>query len=190
VALTKKFGRAAATTDKYEQQLKQGQAWLSELMDSEGRSEHPPGCPNLEELPNWSTDNLRGAFDRTLNCASPWVLALFIATKCFGEEERGKSMAWQIYLAFKQFWEQAFVPPFSFLFIVGTMQFSDSLIYNNSDPNGTYQGHWVWDGAQQQGHGNPASSSEVERVIQAVKNREGAEGTRSHSCAMKRSTWT
>jgi len=43
VALTKKFGRAAATTDKYEQQLKQGQAWLSELMDSEGRSEHPPG---------------------------------------------------------------------------------------------------------------------------------------------------
>jgi len=46
--------------------------------------------------------------------------------------------------------EQVFVPPFSFLFIVGTMQFSDSLVYNNSDPNGTYQGRWVWDGAQQQ----------------------------------------
>ena len=49
-ALTKKFGRAAATTDKYEQWLKQGQVWHSKLMDSKGCSEHPLGCPNLEEF--------------------------------------------------------------------------------------------------------------------------------------------
>ena len=97
--------------DKYEQWLKQGQVWLGELMDSKGHSEHPLG-PNLKEFPNWSTDGLRGAFDRTLNCASPWVLALFIATKCFEEEEIGKFMAWQIYSAFKQFWEQGLVPLF------------------------------------------------------------------------------
>jgi len=173
------------TTNKYEQWLKQGHVCISELVDSEGHSEHPLGCHNLEELPNWSTDDLKGAFDRTPNCASPWVLALLIATKCFGEEERGKSMAWQIYLAFKQFWEQAFIP-LSFLFIFGTMQFSDSFIYNNSDLNGTYQGCWVWDGDQQQGHGVPAVSLEVERIIQAMKNREGAKGMCSHHCAMKK----
>ena len=115
-ASTKKFSKATVTTEKYEQQLKQGQVWLTELMTSEDQLEHPPSCPALEVFPNWSTNDLRCTFDRTPNCASPWVLALFIATKCFGEEERGKSMAWQIYSEFKPFWEQASVPLSSFFF--------------------------------------------------------------------------
>jgi len=108
-ASTKKFRKAAATTDKYEQQHKQGQMWLAELMKTEDSLENPPGCPALESCHKWNPNDLRHAFDRTPNCASPWVLALFIATKCFGEE-RGKSTAWQIYSAFKQFWDKAFVP--------------------------------------------------------------------------------
>ena len=107
-ACTKKFGKAAATTERYDQRYKQGQVWLAELMDTEESIQHPPGCPDLECY-QWSSNDLRGAFDWTPNHASPWVLALFIATKCFGEE-RGKSTAWQIYAAFKQFWEQTFVP--------------------------------------------------------------------------------
>jgi len=82
---------------------------LAELMDLEDSIQHPPGCPDLE-CHKWKDSDLRCAFDRTPNGASPWVLALFIATKCFGEKERGKSTAWQIYAAFKQFWEQVFVP--------------------------------------------------------------------------------
>ncbi|KAF8589206.1 hypothetical protein K439DRAFT_1612926 [Ramaria rubella] len=53
-----------------------------------------------------------------------------------------------------------------------------------SDPNGKYEGRWLWDEERQYGHGNPAESTEVDEVITSVKNRKGAEGTRSHSCAM------
>jgi hypothetical protein len=44
----------------------------------------------------------------------------------------------------------------------------------------------VWDEERQCGRGNPAQSTEVDDIIRAVKNRQGAEGTRSHSCAMKK----
>jgi len=112
VALAKKCRRAAATTDKYEQWLKQGQVWLSNWWTAKAIQSIHCIVPTCQSSLTGYTDNLRGAFDRTPNCASPGVLALFITTNSFGEEERGKSMVWQIYWPFKQFWEQVFVPLF------------------------------------------------------------------------------
>ncbi|KAF8583867.1 hypothetical protein K439DRAFT_1347615, partial [Ramaria rubella] len=157
-ASSKKFGKAQATTDKYEQHLKQGCKWLQSLLDNEAQMEQPRGCP-AASVRDWDKTDIQRAFDKIPTRASPWVLALFIVAKCFGVTECGPSTAWQIYSAFKRMWHQG-------------------------DPNGKYQGRWLWDEEQQCGRGNPAESTEVNEVIMSVKNRQGAEGTRSHSCAM------
>ncbi|KAF8578165.1 hypothetical protein K439DRAFT_1621520 [Ramaria rubella] len=157
-ASSKKFGKAQATTDKYEQCLKQGHKWLQSLLDNEAKMERSHRCP-AASIQDWDKDDIEHAFDRIPTQASPWVLALFIVAKCFGETECGPSTAWEIYSAFKRMWHQA-------------------------DPNGKYQGRWLWDEERQGGHGNPAESTEVDEVITSVKNRQGAEGTHSHSCAM------
>ncbi|KAF8575388.1 hypothetical protein K439DRAFT_1623622 [Ramaria rubella] len=158
----KKFGKASAMTEKYEQRLQQGYRWLKELLEVESRgTDLPAGCPNLPDCQQSCSEDLKHAFDKIPTSASLWVLALFISSKCFGEEGQGLSTAWQIYSAFKQKWHQA-------------------------DPNGKYQGRWVWDEKHQCGHGNPALSTVVDDVIYSVKTKQGAEGTRLHSCAMKK----
>ncbi|KAF8531386.1 hypothetical protein JB92DRAFT_3105217 [Gautieria morchelliformis] len=163
-ASSKKFGKAPATTEKYGQRQQQGFKWLNDLMAAEARTQQPLGCPSQGSLQDASTmfslDVLAHAFDKIPTQASPWVLALFIASKCFGDNACGPATAWQIYSAFKMMWHHA-------------------------DPNGKYQGRWRWDEERHCGHGNPAQSTEVDDIITAVKNRDGAEGTRFHSCAMK-----
>ena len=108
-ASSRKFGKAIATTEKYEQRLQQGRKWLKELMEAEAESELPPGCPSQGDLHSWAAGDLRQAFDKAPTRASPWVLALFIASKCFGEDARGPATAWQIYSAFKRMWDQGCV---------------------------------------------------------------------------------
>ncbi|KAF8588730.1 hypothetical protein K439DRAFT_1613393 [Ramaria rubella] len=92
-ASSKKFGKAQATTDKYEQRLKQGRKWLQSLLDNEAKMEQPHGCP-AASIQDWDKDDIEHTFDRISTQASPWVLALFIVTKCFGETECGPSTAW------------------------------------------------------------------------------------------------
>jgi hypothetical protein len=112
-ASSKKFGKSQATTEKYEQRRHQGYRWLKELMDAEARTEQPPGCPSQGSLQSssmqLSTEDLAHAFDKNPTQASPWVLALFIASKCFGDDPCGPATAWQIYAAFKLMWHQACV---------------------------------------------------------------------------------
>lgn len=177
-ASTKKFGKAPATTEKYEQRCKQGLKWLKELLKSEEGLEHPAGCPeSLASTLNWEMAELKHAFDRKPTRASPWVLSLFIASKCFGDEERGVATAWQIYASFKLFWSQSFV------YLFTSLPHRSDASYR--DPNGIYQGRWQWDDVNKVGRGNPAESSEVRDTMTAVKNRQGATGTREHSAAMK-----
>ncbi|KAF8587223.1 hypothetical protein K439DRAFT_1614512 [Ramaria rubella] len=99
----KKFSKASATTEKYEQQLQQGYWWLRELMEVESSgTELPPGYPNLQDGQSWSCEDLKHVFDKIPTSASPWVLALFISSKCFSEEGWGLSTTWQILSAFKR----------------------------------------------------------------------------------------
>ncbi|KAF8506392.1 hypothetical protein JB92DRAFT_3122185 [Gautieria morchelliformis] len=133
-------------------------------MAAEARTQQPLGCPSQGSLQDASTmfslEVLAHAFNKIPMQASPWVLALFIASKCFGDNACGPATAWQIYSAFKMMW-------------------------HHTDPNGKYQGRWRRDEERHCGHGNPAQSTEVDDIITAVKNRDGAEGTHFHSCAMK-----
>ncbi|KAF8574220.1 hypothetical protein K439DRAFT_1624483 [Ramaria rubella] len=80
-ASTKKFGKASAMTEKYEQQLQQGYRWLKELLEVESRgTDLPAGCPNLLDCQqSWHSEDLKHAFDKIPTSASLWVLALFIS---------------------------------------------------------------------------------------------------------------
>ncbi|KAF8508410.1 hypothetical protein JB92DRAFT_3120946 [Gautieria morchelliformis] len=175
-ASSKKFGKAPATTEKYGQCQQQGFKWLNDLMAVEARTQQPLGCPSQGSLQDASTmfslEVLAHAFDKIPMQASPWVLGLFIASNCFGDNACGPATAWQIYSAFKMMWHHAWVFCFDQIFLF-------------CDPNGKYQGRWRWDEERHCGHGNPAQSTEVDDIITAVKNRDGAEGKHFHSCAMK-----
>ena len=52
------------------------------------------------------------------------------------------------------------------------------------DSEGLYRGVWRWDEGRNVAVGNPASSSDVQDTMRAVKKKDGAEGIRTHSGAM------
>ncbi|KAF8531285.1 hypothetical protein JB92DRAFT_3105445 [Gautieria morchelliformis] len=147
-----KHGQAAKTLEIYERCLRQAREWLKEQLKSEAALEHPAGCPEtLQPLEDWTLDDLQHAFDKKPNQASPSAVSLFLAWKCFnGERNLKRGIAEQTHAAFKKFWE-------------------------DTDSNGLYQGRWCWDAERSTGKGNPASSPEVEDMVQAVKMRDSAE---------------
>ncbi|KAF8523168.1 hypothetical protein BU17DRAFT_64060 [Hysterangium stoloniferum] len=115
--------------------------WLKELVETEQSPTIPPGANELGchlGSFDWMPGELEGTFNNIPTQASPWILGLFIAYKCFTQKTK-VTTAWQIHAAFKQ--------------------------------KGT-------------GRGNPANSRDVERIIDAIKWRDGNEGSRSHSTAM------
>jgi hypothetical protein len=94
---SKKFGKSQATMGKYEQHWQQGYTWLKELMNAKARTEQPPGSPSQGSLQSLSVqlsmENLAHTFDKISTQASPWVLALFIASKCFSDDLCGPATA-------------------------------------------------------------------------------------------------
>ncbi|KAF8527497.1 hypothetical protein BU17DRAFT_81680 [Hysterangium stoloniferum] len=153
----KKHGFAKSTNIKYNQQLREARTWLKELVETEQSPTIPLGADELDSF-DWMPGELEGAFNNIPTRASPWVLGLFIAYKCFTQKTK-VTTAWQIHAAFKQVWETV-------------------------DPNGRWSGPWRWDHEKGTGCGNPANSREVERTIDAIKRRDGNEGSCSHSAAM------
>jgi len=107
----------------------------------------------------------------------------------FGEEERGNPRHGRFTQHSNNSGSKCSFPLFFPLYCC-TMQFSDSLVYNNSDPNGPTRGAVGSGWAQQQAMVNPAVPQRLRGSVQAVKNREGAEGMRSHSCVMKKEYMT
>ncbi|KAF8514173.1 hypothetical protein JB92DRAFT_3096274 [Gautieria morchelliformis] len=162
-ALKQKHGWAVKTLEIYERRLRQAREWLKEQLKSEAALEHPAGCPEtLQPSEDWTLDDLQHAFDKKPNRASPSAVSLFIAWKCFnGKRNLKRGIAEQTHAAFKKFWEDA-------------------------DSNGLYQGRWCWDAERSTGKGNPASSPEVEDMVQAVKMLDSAEGKRWHLAAMSK----
>ncbi|KIJ40152.1 hypothetical protein M422DRAFT_256981 [Sphaerobolus stellatus SS14] len=154
------YSKSLVTTQKYAQRIAQGRKWLKQLVESEESLEHPPGCPNLVVEKEWTAEDLAGAFGKTPTPASAYILSLLISSKCFGEE-CGKSTAEGFHAAWKQHWDKA-------------------------EPVGKWQGRWTWNDEKECYSGNPASSPEVDGIIKAVKNRDGSEGMRNHSSAMRK----
>ncbi|KAF8519606.1 hypothetical protein BU17DRAFT_47589 [Hysterangium stoloniferum] len=154
----KKHGFAKSTNIKYDQRLREARTWLKELVETEQSPTIPLGADELGDSFDWTPGELKGAFNSIPTRASPWVLGLFIAYKCFTQKTK-VTTAWQIHAAFKQVWETV-------------------------DPNGRWSGPWRWDHEKGTGCGNPANCQEVERTIDAIKRRDGNEGSRSHSVAM------
>ncbi|KAF8514460.1 hypothetical protein BU17DRAFT_68392 [Hysterangium stoloniferum] len=157
----KEHGFAKTTNIKYNQRLREARMWLKELVETEQSPTIPPGANELGchlGSFDWTPGELEGAFNNIPTQASPWILGLFIAYKCFTQKTK-VTTAWQIHAAFKQVWETV-------------------------DPNGRWSGPWRWDHEKGTGCGNPANSRDVERIIDAIKRRDGNEGSRSHSTAM------
>ncbi|KAF8509223.1 hypothetical protein BU17DRAFT_70526 [Hysterangium stoloniferum] len=135
--------------------------WLKELVETKQSLTIPPGANELGcHLGSfyWTPGELEGAFNNIPTQASPWILGLFIAYKCFTQKTK-VTTAWQIHAAFKQVWETV-------------------------DPNRRWSGPWRWDHEKGTGCGNPANSRDVECIIDAIKWRDGNEGSSSHSTAM------
>jgi len=109
VAVGQKSVEGLRNTDKYENNGSKGQSGFP-IDEQQSHSEHSLHS-HLSEFPNWYTDNLGRAFDRTPNCASPGGAGLFITTILL---ERGKREIHGMadLLGIKQFWEQVFVPLF------------------------------------------------------------------------------
>ena len=100
-----------STIDSYERALRQAQKWLQEQLEAETLFEHPAGCPYIEPSESWTLQDLKHAFDKTPNGASPAALTLFIATRCFTKGSNGKELkkgvAEQAQAAWKKFWDDA-----------------------------------------------------------------------------------
>ena len=105
---TKQYGHAANTNVKYSQKLKEARKWLKELAETEQSPNIPSGAEELGEGYDWKPEELEGAFNDIPTRASPWVLGLFVAYKCF-EQKTTVATAWQIHAAFKKLWENMYV---------------------------------------------------------------------------------
>jgi hypothetical protein len=114
-AFKEKHRRAAKTLEIYERRLRQAREWLKEQLKSEAALEHPAGCPEtLQPSEDWTLHDLQHAFNKKPNRASPSAISLFIAWKCFNGDKNLKwGVAEQTHAAFKKFWEDAYVFPFS-----------------------------------------------------------------------------
>ncbi|KAF8510234.1 hypothetical protein BU17DRAFT_70143 [Hysterangium stoloniferum] len=161
-----KHGFAQSTIGSYERALRQAQKWLQGQLEAEASFECPPGCLDIAEpSESWTLEELRRAFEKTPNGASPAALTLFIATRCFTKSFNGKEskkgIAEQTHAAWKKFWD-------------------------NSDPNGLYRGQWHWDPEKKIARGNPAHAPEVREIVNAVIARDAALGERQHSAAMSK----
>ncbi|KAF8510373.1 hypothetical protein BU17DRAFT_55462 [Hysterangium stoloniferum] len=161
-----KHGFAQSTIGSYERALHQAQKWLQGQLEAEASFECPPGCLDIAEpSESWTLEELRSAFEKTPNRASPAALTLFIATRCFTKSFNGKEskkgIAEQTHAAWKKFWD-------------------------NSDPNGLYRGQWHWDPEKKIARGNPAHAPEVREIVNAVIARDAALGERQHSAAMSK----
>ncbi|KAF8519784.1 hypothetical protein BU17DRAFT_47457 [Hysterangium stoloniferum] len=159
-------GFSKSTIGSYERALRQARKWLQEQVEAETSFERPPGCPDIvEPSESWTLEELRFAFDKKPNGASPAALALFIATRCFTKGSNGKELkkgiAEQTHSAWKKFWD-------------------------DSDPNGLYRGAWLWDPEKKIARENPASAPEVREIVKAVIARDAALGERQHSAAMSK----
>jgi hypothetical protein len=62
----------------------------------------------IGDEPSWKPQELENAFNDIPTRASPWVLGLFIANKCFTMETT-VATAWQIHAAFKKMWDTKYV---------------------------------------------------------------------------------
>ncbi|KAF8530352.1 hypothetical protein BU17DRAFT_79070 [Hysterangium stoloniferum] len=161
-----KHGFAQSTIGSYERALRQAQKWLQGQLEAEASFECPPGCLDIAEpSESWTLEELRSAFEKTPNGASPAALTLFIAMRCFTKSFNGKEskkgIAEQTHTAWKKFWD-------------------------NSDPNGLYRGQWHWDPEKKIARGNPAHAPEVREIVNAVIARDAALGERQHSAAMSK----
>ncbi|KAF8509080.1 hypothetical protein BU17DRAFT_70598 [Hysterangium stoloniferum] len=129
----KEHGFAKTTNIKYNQRVREARMWLKELVETEQSLTIPPGANELGchlGSFDWTPGELEGAFNNIPTQASPWILGLFIAYKCFTQKTK-VTTAWQIHTAFKQVWETV-------------------------DPNGRWSGPWRWDHEKGTGCGNPA----------------------------------
>jgi hypothetical protein len=115
-ASKEKHGHVSKTLEIYEHRVRQAREWLKEQLKSEAALEHPAGFPEtLQPSEDWTLDDLQHAFDKKPNRASPSAVWLFIARKCFnGEKNLKRGVAEQTHVAFKKFWEDAYMFPFSF----------------------------------------------------------------------------
>ncbi|KAF8516847.1 hypothetical protein BU17DRAFT_67293 [Hysterangium stoloniferum] len=161
-----KHGFAQSTIGSYERALRQARKWLQGQLEAEASFECPPGCLDIAEpSESWTLEELRSAFEKTPNGASPAALTLFIATRCFTKSFNGKEskkgIAEQTHAAWKKFWD-------------------------NSDPNGLYRGQWHWDPEKKIARGNPAHAPEVREIVNAVIARDAALGEWQHSAAMSK----
>ena len=111
---TKAHGFAQNTNIKYDQWLREARKWLKELVETEKSPNIPPEVEGFGDGYNWKPGELEDAFNNIPTRASPWILGLFIAYKCF-EQKTTVATAWQIHAAFKQVWESMYVESFILL---------------------------------------------------------------------------
>ncbi|KAF8523185.1 hypothetical protein BU17DRAFT_64076 [Hysterangium stoloniferum] len=100
----KEHGFAKTTNNKYNQRLCEVRMWLKELVETEQSPTIPPGANELGchlGSFDWMPGELEGTFNNIPTRASPWILGLFIAYKCFTQKTK-VTTAWQIHAAFKQ----------------------------------------------------------------------------------------
>ncbi|KAF8523100.1 hypothetical protein BU17DRAFT_63997 [Hysterangium stoloniferum] len=159
-----KHGFAQSTIGSYERALCQARKWLQGQLEAEASFECPPGCLDIvEPSKSWTLEELRSAFEKTPNGASPAALTLFIATRCFTKSFNGKEskkgIAEQTHAAWKKFWD-------------------------NLDPNGLYRGQWHWDPEKKIARENPAHAPKVREIVNTVIARDAALGEQQHSAAM------
>ncbi|KAF8518000.1 hypothetical protein BU17DRAFT_66703 [Hysterangium stoloniferum] len=92
----KKHRFTKSTNIKYDQRLREARTWLKELVETEQSPTIPLGVDELDSF-DWMPGELEGAFNNIPTRASPWVLGLFIAYKCFTQKTK-VTTAWQILL--------------------------------------------------------------------------------------------
>jgi hypothetical protein len=186
--------QAAKTAENYSGHIRRGREFLTNFVSEEQNAETAwiaGGGPRMsgdgeEEAIHVQNNSSLGqedpdfvrAFDGSPLKCMPVAIKLFLATKCF-EEENGELTAIAIHAAFKNLYKQ--------LYVHLNQSFCMSSLPNAICRDGdTYRGCWHYDELKQHWAGNPVDSAEVETIMDIIKNKFSAEGERHHSKAMSK----